>query len=49
MDAVIIRRLRMVALGRTINGTYKQDPFKALDSFRKDLNLLLDEFEKKRG
>jgi len=35
-------RVRLVATGQTINGTYKLSPEKALAKFRTDLNLILN-------
>lgn len=35
-------RVRYVANGQTINGTYKLPPIKALEKFKADLNLILN-------
>ena len=37
-----VRRVKLVADGGTINGTYKKLPMAALVAFRADLSLLID-------
>lgn len=47
-DQAVLRRFRAVAEGRTINGTYRQFPEQALESFRADLLALVDHVQTKR-